>query len=74
MWVFTVFKIEQLKRMKQKGVYPYDYTSSVYRFKDTQLRSKDADFCSILTDEGIVDESYSHAQNVWKGLQVKVNG
>lgn len=48
--------------MKQKGVYPYDYMSSVDKFNDTQLPAKD-DFYSILTDEGITDKSYSHAQN-----------
>ena len=50
--------------MKQKGVYPYDYMDSVERFNDQQLPSKD-EFHSILTDEGIRDEQYTHAQKVW---------
>lgn len=61
-----VFKDEQFKLMKQKGVYPYDFMSSVdNKFNDTQLPLKD-DFFSILTDKGITGKSYSHAQNVWK--------
>lgn len=56
--------------MNQKGVYPYDYRSSVDRFNDTQLPSKD-NFYSILTDEGITGESYSHAQNVWNTFKLK---
>lgn len=59
----NVFKNEKLKLKKQKGVYPYDYMSSVDRFNDTQLASKD-DFYSMLTDGGISDQQYKHAQNV----------
>lgn len=49
--------------MKQKGVYPYDYIDSEEKFNDQQLPSKD-DFYSTLTDEGMTDDSYTHAQKV----------
>lgn len=38
--------------------------SSVDRFNDTQLASKD-DFYSMLTDGGTSDQQYKHAQNDW---------
>ena len=38
LWI--VFKDEQFKLMKQKGVYPYDYMSCVDKLNDTKLSSK----------------------------------
>ena len=46
---------------------------SVDKFNDAQLPSKD-DFYRILTDEGITDKSYAHAQNVWKTINLKSMG
>ena len=34
-------KTEELKLMKQKGVYPYDYMDSFCRFKETKLPAKE---------------------------------
>ena len=59
--------------MKQKGIYPYDYMDSVERFNDQQRPSKD-EFYSILTDEGIRDEQYTHAQNVWDIFKLRNMG
>ena len=61
---------EQLKLLLKKGVYPYDYVDSVERFNETQLPPKEA-FYSKLNDEGISDEEYEHAQNVWKVFEMK---
>ena len=74
-YIYTskVFKGEKFNLMKQKGVYPYDYMDSVERFNDQQLPSKD-EFYSILTDEGIRDEQYTHAQNVWDISKLKNMG
>ena len=55
------------------GVYPYDYMDSAERFNDQQLPSKD-EFYSILTDEGIRDEQYTHAQKVWDIFKLKNMG
>ena len=49
--------------MKQKGVYPCDYMDSFGKFGDQQLPPKE-EFYSILTDEGISDEQYQHAQKI----------
>lgn len=40
------------------------------KFYDQQLPSKD-DFYSMLTEEGITYDSYSHAQNVWNTFKMK---
>ena len=65
-----VFKDEQLRLVKQKGVYPYDYMDSVDRFNDKQLPSKDI-FYSMLTEENISNDQYQHAQNVWNTFHLR---
>ena len=74
-YIYTskVFKGEIFNLMKQKGVYPYDYMDCVEWFNDQQLPSKD-EFYSILTDEGIRDEQYTHAQKVWDIFKLKNMG
>ena len=59
--------------MKQKAVYPYDYTDSFGMSGDQQLPPKD-EFDSILTDEGISDAQYQHAQNVWNTFDMRTMG
>ena len=49
--------------MTRKGVYPYDYVSSIDKLKETKLPSKD-EFYSKLNDEEI-SEDYQHTINVW---------
>ena len=67
------FKGEKLALMKKKGVYPYDYMDSFQKFGDQQLPPK-KEFYSILTDEGISDEQYTHAQKVWDTFNIKTMG
>ena len=56
--------------LTQKGVYPYDYASSIRRFSETQLPPK-SEFYSKLNDEDISDDDYQHALNVWSTFQCK---
>ena len=56
--------------MKQKGVYPYDYTDSFHRFSEKKLPNKDG-FYSILKDEYISDTQYVHAIKVWNTFKLK---
>ena len=58
------FNEQELKLMKQKGVYPYDYMDSFQKFEETKLLAKE-EFYSILNDEHITDDAYKHAKNVW---------
>ena len=59
-----IFK-DNVELLTRKGVYPYDYVSSLERLAETQLPSKEQ-FYSKLNDEDISDKDYQHAQNVWK--------
>ena len=50
--------------MSQKGIYPYDYFTSVEKFQETSLPDK-TDFYNRLTGSHISQEDYQHAQRVW---------
>ena len=63
----------QFQLMKEKGVYPYDYMDSFSKFNDTQLPKRE-DFYSLLTDEDISDDDYSHAQDVWNTFEIRNMG
>ena len=56
---------KQLDLLLRKGVYPYDWVDSIDKFSETQLPPQES-FYSKLCDEGISDEDYLHAQEVWK--------
>ena len=58
-----IFK-DNTNLLTRKGVYPYDYVSSISKFDDTCLPPRE-EFHSKLNDEGINDEEYQHALNVW---------
>ena len=54
----------------QKGVYPYDYVSSINKLYETQLLPK-SELYSKLNDEDISDSDYKHALNVWNAFNCK---
>ena len=56
--------------LTRKGVYPYDYVSSLNKLSETQLPPKE-EFYSKLNDEHITDEDYQHAINVWNTFGCK---
>ena len=51
--------------LTRKGVYPYDYVTSIEKLQETKLPPKE-EFYSKLYNEEISDEYYRHALNVWK--------
>lgn len=57
----------------RKGVYPYDYVKSQDVFLETELPPKEA-FYNRLTEKGISDDDYSHAQQVWDIFDCKTFG
>ena len=61
---------DKLKILKRKGVYPYEYMDSKERFKETKLPPKEA-FYSSFRGNGITDEDYRHALNVWDVFKMK---
>ena len=56
--------------LRQKGVYPYDYLSSISKFKETKLPPKE-EFYSKLNNEHISNEDYQHAINVCNTFKCK---
>ena len=59
--------------MTRKGIYPYDFMDSFEKFDKTELPTKE-EFYSILNNEHITDEDYSHSQNVWNTFQLQTMG
>ena len=57
-----------LDLLTRKGVYPYDYVSSIEKLSEKQLPPKE-EFYSKLNDEDITDADYQHALNVWNKFQ-----
>ncbi|CAH3033769.1 unnamed protein product, partial [Porites lobata] len=53
-----------------KGVYPYDYVSSLEKLSETQLPPKEECY-SKLNDEDITEDDYQHANNVWDSFKCK---
>ena len=64
---------KKFKLMTRKGIYPYDYMDSFEKFNKTELPTKE-EFYSILNNEHISDEDYSHAQKVWNTFQLQTMG
>ena len=54
--------------LTRKGVYPYDYISSLDKLSETCLPPKE-EFYSKLNDTNISDEDYQHAIKVWKKFE-----
>ena len=61
---------ENVELLTRKGVYPYDYVSSIEKLSETQLPPKE-EFYSKLNDENVSDEDYQHAINVWNTFKCK---
>ena len=64
-----IFK-KNVDLLTRKGVYPYDYVSSLEKLLETRLPPKE-EFYSQLYDEDISDEDYQHAINVWNTFDCK---
>ena len=64
------FTTEQIKLLKQKGFYPYEYMDSIEKLKDTKPPPQQA-FYSKLTGKGINNYNYTHVLNVWKTFKMK---
>ena len=54
----------------RKGVFPYEYWDGPDKMNENCLPEKQA-FFSHLADEGILDEDYRHAQNIWKTFNLR---
>ena len=61
---------DKLSLLARKGVYPYEYMDTPDKLKETQLPPKGA-FYSRLNNEGICNENYAHAREVWETFEMK---
>ena len=57
----------------RKGVYPYDYVDTPAKLQEQQLPRQE-DFYSLLTEQHISDEDYTHAQKVWETFNCQTLG
>ena len=64
------FTPEQVKLLKQKGFFPYDYLDNIEKLKDTKPPPQKV-FYSKLTGNGLSDKKYDHVLNVWKSFNMK---
>ena len=64
------FTPEQIKLLKQKGFFPYDYMDNIEKLKDPKPPPQKA-FYSKLTGKGIDKNNYVHVLNVWKTWKMK---
>jgi len=63
------YKGKEFELLQKKGVYPYEWTN-FERLSYGELPPKEA-FYSKLSDCGISDEDYVHAQNMWNTFYCK---
>ena len=61
---------DNVELLTRKGVYPYDYVSSIETLTETQLPPK-SEFYSKLNYEDITDSDYQHALKVWNTFNCK---
>ena len=69
----TVQDPRHQRLLLKKGIYPYEYTDSFERFNETRLSPKNG-FYSSLTGNGITDEDYARAQEVWDAFGCRTLG
>lgn len=62
------YSLEQIAMLERKGVFPYDYIDCVQRLQENKLPSKEK-FYSKLNEEGISDQEYQFAIDVWEKFQ-----
>lgn len=57
---------EDLKLLLRKGIYPYEFVTSIEKLRETTTLPPREAFFSRLKDEEVSEEDYEHAQNVWQ--------
>ena len=63
----------QLKLVKQKGVYPYESMDSFERFFEDKLPDK-KHFYKSLKNKHITEKVYLHAIQIWNNFKMKNMG
>ena len=56
---------DEVSILTKKGVYPYEYVNSWEKFDEARLPGRSA-FYSSLNEEGVNEENYLSAKEVWQ--------
>ena len=64
------FTPEEVKLLKQKGFYPYEYMDNIEKLKDTKPPPQKA-FYSKLAGKGINNYNYNHVLKIWETFKIK---
>ena len=67
---FKEFKDKDLKLLKEKGVYPYEYMNSFKKFNETELSSENK-FFSLLKNKDISEKDYEKVKNTWDTFNIQ---
>lgn len=60
---------QEFKLLTRKGVFPYEYVDSWEKLNEQKLPSQEQ-FFSTLRKEGITNQEYLHAHDVWKTFNI----
>ncbi|XP_031338205.1 uncharacterized protein LOC116179551 [Photinus pyralis] len=63
----------EFKLLMRKGVFPYEYVDSWEKLNETRLPPKN-EFFSSLRNDGVNDEDYEHALNLWNVFSIQTLG
>lgn len=67
------YSSEQMLMLERKGVFPYDFVDNLQRLDEISLPSREQ-FYSELNEEGISDEDYEFACQIWEKFHIKTLG
>ena len=83
-YLIEEFGSKNLKLLKQKGTYPYEYTNSFERFNEEKLPAKNCFYSSIkdgkIGDDGKISHGYIDVndyltcKNTWDKFEMKNTG
>ena len=57
---------EEREMLMQKGIFPYDFCTSVNKLREQVTLPRREEFANKLTGKDCSEEDYEHAQKVWK--------
>ncbi len=61
----------QKQLLLRKGVYPYNFATSIEKLRETKELPPRASFYNDLLDKDVTDEDYEHAKRVWEAFDIK---
>ena len=68
-----MYTADQIQLLKRKGIFPYEYVTSLNIPEEGELPAKEG-FHSSLYDRDISDKEYQEAREVWERFDIKSLG